>query len=81
MYDRPFHEGEVASRTDPFAAVARVFSTCESPVGSRDADPVMRGVNSVQLVRARGRWWIAQIAWDVEGPGRSIPADHLPGRR
>lgn len=64
---------------DRFRAVAHVFSTCESRMGSRGAGPVMRGINGVQLVRRLGRWWIAQIAWAVEGPGRSIPPDYLPG--
>lgn len=51
----------------------------KSRVGSASAEPVGRGVNSVQMVRRGGRWWIAGIAFELEGPGRPIPDEYLPG--
>lgn len=77
-YDHPFFEEEVARREERFGAVAHVFSTYESRVGSRESEPVVRGINSVQLVRTGGRWWIAHLVWDVEGPDRPIPERYLP---
>lgn len=71
-----FWEREIWGRTDRFGNVAHRFSSYESRVGSEDTDPVGRGVNSFQLVRFRGRWWIASIAWDVEGPDRPIPEEY-----
>ncbi len=64
---------EVWRRTERFGNVAHVFSTYESRVGSPDGDPVAAGINSVQLVRSNGRWWIAGIAWDVETATNPIP--------
>lgn len=73
-----FWEREVWSRTERFGNVAHVFSTYESRVGSESSDPVQRGINSFQLAREGGRWWVAGIVWDVETPGNPIPDDHLP---
>jgi hypothetical protein len=33
-----------------------------------------RGINTVQLVRKDGRWWLASIAWDEENTAGPIPA-------
>lgn len=49
-----------------------VWSAYESRIGSASADPVNRGINSVQLVQD-GRWWIASLAFDIEAPERPIP--------
>lgn len=72
-----FWEREIWSRTERFGNVAHVFSTYESRVGSEDADPVQRGINSFQLLREGGRWWVASIAWDVEVPGNPLPTEYL----
>jgi len=74
--ERGFWEREVWHRTDRFGNIAHVFSTYESRLDSPDSDPVGRGINSVQLVRSQGRWWIAEIAWDVETPANAIPEDY-----
>lgn len=71
-----FWEREIWSRTERFGSVAHVFSTYESRVGSRDSPPVGRGINSVQMVRHDGRWWIAGIAFELEGPDRPIPGEY-----
>lgn len=73
-----FWEREIWSRTEQFGNVAHVFSTYASRVGSEASEPVQRGINSFQLVRTDGRWWITSIAWDVEGPGNPIPETYLP---
>lgn len=75
-----FWEREIWGRTDRFGNVAHRFSSYESRVGSEDSEPVGRGINSFQLVRFGSRWWIAGIAWDVEGPDQPIPGDYLAGQ-
>lgn len=70
-------EREIWGRTDHFGNVAHRFSSYESRVGSETADPVVRGVNSFQLVRSGDRWWIASIVWDVEDPDQPIPEEYL----
>ena len=71
-----FWEREIWRRTERFGNVAHVFSTYESCVGSPDSEPVARGINSFQLVRTAGRWWIASVAWDVEVEGNPIPEQY-----
>jgi hypothetical protein len=70
-----FWESQLAARVEAYGNVAQVFSSYESREGSEDAEPVGRGVNSIQLLRHAGRWWILSIAWDVETPEVPIPAD------
>lgn len=72
-----FWERELWSRVDRFGSVAHVLSTYESRVGSPDAEPVGRGINSLQAVRHDGRWWIASIAFELEAPDRPIPGRYL----
>lgn len=77
--DEGFWERELGGRTERFGNVAHRMSSYASRVGSDDADPVSRGVNSFQLVRFGGRWWIASVVWDVETPERPIPEEYLEG--
>ena len=69
---RGFREVELASRTEQFGDVAHVFSTYGSYYQG-EAEPFARGINSIQLVRHEGRWWVATILWDVERPDLPIP--------
>jgi hypothetical protein len=73
-----FWEQQLWNRTDRFGNMAQVLSTYESRAGNRDSHPVGRGVNSFQLVRFDGRWWLASTVWDVESAGHSIPAEYMP---
>lgn len=78
FYDESaFYEREIGRRVDRFGNIAQVFSAYESRVGSEESDPVARGINSVQLVRAEGRWWIAHLVWDVERPTNPIPEAYV----
>jgi hypothetical protein len=75
--DRGFYEQEVANRTEMFGSIAHVWSTYESRHGPLDAEPFSRGINSFQLVRHSGRWWVVTIFWDVESDGHPIPERYL----
>ena len=68
-----FWEREIWNRTERFGNIAHVLSTYESRVGSEESEPVRRGINSFQLLRHDGRWWIAAITFDVELPDNPIP--------
>jgi hypothetical protein len=76
---QPFYEWEVHRETHQFGNIAQVFSTYESRIGPKESEPVLRGINSVQLVRANGRWWIAHLVWDIERPNNPIPLPYLHG--
>lgn len=73
-----FWESEIARQVSTFGDIAHVWSTYEARVGSPDRPPVMRGINSVQLLRRWGRWWIAGLVFQIERPPVApIPARYL----
>ena len=74
LSERGFHESEVARRTEAYASIAQVFSTYEARHSPDDADPMSRGINSIQLVRREGKWWVLTMAWDDESPQTPLPA-------
>lgn len=79
--DRGVAEEEVHRVVEQYGDVAQVFSTYQKRFW--DSDQVLgRGINSFQLVRHDGRWWIVGVAWDEEYPspdhgGGPIPARYL----
>jgi hypothetical protein len=75
-----FWERDVGHRTERFGNVAHVFTAYETRGSGSDGPVVARGINSVQLVRHQGRWWIANIAWDTERPGNPIPPEFMAPR-
>lgn len=66
-----FHEKELARTVNQFGNIAQVFTTYEFELDNGKMK--QRGINSVQLVREQGRWWIASIVWQEEGKGLPIP--------
>jgi hypothetical protein len=72
-----FFEQEIARKVEQYGDIAHVFSTYQA---RRTATgPVfMRGINSFQLVRHGGRWWVVSIMWQQEAPQRPIPPEYLP---
>ncbi|MEN3370535.1 MAG: hypothetical protein V7609_2678 [Verrucomicrobiota bacterium] len=72
-----FYEKEVARRTEQFGRIAHVWSTYESRHREDDAEPFMRGINSIQLFHDGTRWWIVNIYWQHEGEKNPLPAKYL----
>ncbi|HEY4357225.1 MAG TPA: hypothetical protein VGN16_15855 [Acidobacteriaceae bacterium] len=72
-----FFERSIANRVEEFGNLAHVWSTYESRHAESDATPFARGVNSIQLIHAQGRYWIASIMWDDERPGLTLPEKYL----
>jgi len=71
-----FWEREIRSKVEKFGNIAHVFSTYESRINSPEEEPVVRGINSFQLVKYQQRWWVANICWDVERPHNQIPSEY-----
>ncbi len=67
-----FFETETGSTTDSFGELEHRFSAYSS---KRTADgPVFaRGINSIQFVFEKGRWWIVSIQWNTEREDLMIP--------
>lgn len=73
-----FYEEEVARRIEQFGHIAHVWSTYESRHNPEDAEPFMRGINSIQLFFDDKRWWIVTIYWQHESADEPIPRRYLP---
>lgn len=75
-----FWERDIGHRVERFGNVAHVFTAYETRRSGPDGPVVARGINSCQMVRHEGRWWIANIAWDTERPGNPIPPEFMGSR-
>jgi hypothetical protein len=65
---------------EQYGDIAHVLSTHEKHIPG-DPRIIGRGINSIQLVKKDGRWWISSIAWDEETGAGPVPAKYLPARR
>jgi hypothetical protein len=72
-----FFEHSIANRVEEFGNLVQVWSTYESRRAADDAQPFARGVNSIQIVHAQGRFWLASVIWDEERSGLTLPAKYL----
>ena len=75
LEERGFIEHEVARRVEQYSNIAHVFSTYEAR-NSEGGPVILRGINSFQLVRHEGRWWVVSIMWEAETPQTPIPAEY-----
>ena len=53
----------------------------EARLDPASATPIGRGVDRLHLVRHDGRWWIASIVTEYEGPGKPLPEEYLAPAR
>lgn len=72
-----FYETEIMCHMDRFGDIVQAFSTYEARE-SDDGAPIGRGINSIQLLRRDGRWWIVTVMWDNESKDNRIPEEFLP---
>lgn len=72
-----FFEHSIANRVEEFGNLAHVWSTYESRNAKDDAKPFSRGINSIQIAHAQGRYWIASILFDDEREGVTLPEKYL----
>ena len=71
-----FYESEAARRTERFGHLAHVWSTYEART-SPDGEPIMRGINTLQLMNDGERWWILNLAWEQETSATPLPEKYL----
>jgi hypothetical protein len=72
-----FFERSIANRVEEFGNLVQVWSTYESRNAKDDSQPFTRGINSMQIVHAQGRFWIASVLFDDERPGLTLPEKYL----
>src|SRR6202451_1876098 len=75
-----FFERRIANRGEEFGDLIEVWSTSELRDAKDDAQPFSRGIDSFQIVHARGRFWIASLVYDHGRPGRTLPGESLKHR-
>ncbi|MCU0867620.1 MAG: hypothetical protein MUC36_27880 [Planctomycetes bacterium] len=75
-----FFEQEIARRTETFGDFAHVWSTYAGRHALADAEPFLRGINSIQLVHQDRRWWVLHVLWQQEADAGPIPAEYLPAK-
>ena len=71
-----FYETEIGRHIDQFGHVAQVFSAYQFTL-EKGGEVKARGINSIQLIRENGRWFIANIIWDSETDSEKIPIEYL----
>jgi len=73
VIERGFEEKIVAMKTTEFRDIAHILVRYEARITSSDKPPTV-GVDSIELIRKDGRWWIAAITNDLPTPEHPVPA-------
>jgi hypothetical protein len=73
--DQGFYERQINLVVDQYGDIAQAFTTYEKgPYEPRRV--IARGINTVQLVRRDGRWWVLSITWDEENTAGPLPSKY-----
>jgi hypothetical protein len=72
-----FHEQELFRRVNQFGSMAQILSVYQAKTKLSDEKPLVRGINSLQLINDGKRWWVMTIAWHPETADTPIPAEYL----
>ena len=72
-----FYENELNRKTQIFGNIAQVFTSYEFELTRPEGVTKKRGINCIQLVREKGRWWITNIIWQAENDQTPLPQDML----
>lgn len=72
-----FFEREIGRVTEQYGNLVHAFSAYDSKRTLADAQPFMRGINSIQLMNDGTRWWVVTVHWESERPDNPIPEKYL----
>lgn len=72
-----FFEVEISRKVEQYGTIAHVFSTYESRRTLEDEKPFARGINSIQLLKGKDRWFIVSVFWMGESPQYPLPKNYL----
>ena len=67
---------ELSHRTQIFGKIAQRFSVFANKI-ELEGEPTTRGINSIQLICAKGNWLIQSISWYNERTDDQIPTAFL----
>lgn len=68
-----FTERVVRTQATVFGDIAHVLVLYEAQITGSPRPP-QQGVDSFQLIRREGRWWIVSIVNEIPAPGRPLPS-------
>ena len=71
-----FYEKEIGRKVNQFGNVVQVFTAYEFNAGTTPPT-IKRGVNSIELIKEKGRWFIMSISWEDERKDLPIPPVYL----
>lgn len=77
LEENGFFEREIGRTTETYGDMVHVWSAYDSKRTEADPAPFARGINSFQLMKHEGRWWVVSIFWQSETPDNPIPEDYL----
>lgn len=72
--ERGFSERIVVMKPRVFRDIANIFVLYEAALADSDKPPT-RGVDSIELVKKDGRWWIAAITNDLVNAEHPVPTE------
>ena len=73
-----FVETEIHRVVQSYGGMTQVWSTYEAKHAPDDAEPFVRGINSIQLLHDGSRWWLVNIYWQPESDKFPLPEQYLP---
>jgi hypothetical protein len=65
---------EISRKVEEFGNIIQVWSTFETQHSEGESAKSVKGVNSVQLVKASDRVWIVNLLWDMENSDVTAPS-------
>jgi len=77
LEENGFFEKEINRVTETYGSLVHIWSTYESYRTSKDTEPFMRGINSIQLLNDGERWWIMDIYWLGETKENPLPEKYI----
>ena len=75
-----FFEVEISRVAEQYGTIMHIFSTYESRRKAEDEKPFARGINSIQLLQGKDRWFIVSVFWMGESPEFPLPTKYLGGK-
>lgn len=73
-----FMETEIGRTVDRFGDLVQVFSAYKTEFSTDEQENGQsRGINSIQMIKNQGRWWITSIIWENESASNRIPDKYL----
>lgn len=71
-----FYEEELGNKMQIFGGLAQVYSAFQYRF-SKEGKVEARGVNCIQLIKEKGRWWITNLVWEDESEQNKIQVEPL----